>query len=140
MARAERLEDNGNENERVFRLLNNRIITIRINDDKEISYLENDIEIGNYDDFVFAEDEFNHSSYLLARMYVPITKQGLGRETIKFFSEYFDVSIWARGHDGIRRDDGSHLTEDAPGFVDKMIEEGLLVDNRIGDFNEPDDY
>lgn len=119
-----------NDNERIYKLSNGKIITIRINDDSEISYIENGIEIGKYEDFVFIEDEFDSSKYLLARMYVPIKGQGLGRATIEFFTEYFDATIWARNNDGIEREDGSHLTEDAPSFVDKMIEEGLLIDNQ----------
>ncbi len=139
MARAQLLEDN--DNERTYELPNGRVITIRINDDSEISYLENGLEIGNYDDFVFIEDEFDPYKYLLARMYVPIKGQGLGRATIEFFTEYFDAKVWARNNDGIEREDGSRLTEDAPGFVDKMIEEGLLIDNRDkGDFDEHYEY
>lgn len=125
-----------NDNERIYKLPNERIITICINDDSEVSYLENGIEIGNYEDFVFLEDEFEPYKYLLARMYVPIKGQGLGRATIEFFTEYFSAVVWARNNNGIELEDGSHLTEDAPGFVDKMIEEGLLIDNRDnGDFD-----
>lgn len=125
-----------NDNERIYKLPNGKNITIRINDYTEISYVENGIEIGNDEDFVFIEDEFDSSKYLLARMYVPIKGQGLGRATIEFFTEYFDATVWARNNDGIEREDGSHLTEDAPSFVDKMIEEGLLINNQDkGDFD-----
>ena len=136
MARAVLLHENDNEREN--QLSNGRVIKIRIDDDSEIVYLENGEVIGNYEDFVFIEDEFDSSKYLLARMYVPITGQGLGRATIEFFSDYYDATIWARSNDGIVREDGSHLTEDAPGFVTKMIEEGLIIDNELD--NSYDDY
>ena len=139
MARAILLEDN--DNERVYQLPNGRVITIRINEYIEISYIEDGEVIGSYEDFVFIEDEFDYSKYLLARMYVPIKGQGLGRATIEFFTEYNDARVWARNNDGIERKDASHLTEDAPGFVDKMIEEGFLINNRGRyDFEEPYDY
>lgn len=125
MGRATLKKDN--DNERIYKLPNGKIITIRINDYSEISYIENGIEIGNDQDFVFVEDEFDSSKYLLARMYVPIKGQGLGRATIEFFTQYFGAIVWARNNDGIEREDGSHLTEDAPSFVDKMIEEGLII-------------
>lgn len=128
MARAQLVQDN--DNERIYRISGNRLITIKISDDSEITYWENDLQIGNDEDFVFIEDEFDYSKYLLARMYVPIKGEGLGRATIEFFKEYFDVAVWARTFDGIEREDGSHLTEDAPAFVDKMIMEGLLIDNQ----------
>lgn len=124
-----------NDNERIYKISRNRLITIKIDDFSEITYWENGSQIGNDEDFVFLEDEFDSDRYLLARMYVPIKGEGLGRATIEFFSEYFSATVWARTFDGIERQDGSHLTEDAPGFVDKMIEEGLLEDNRDkGDF------
>ena len=79
MARAILLKEN--DNERIYELSNGKTMTIRINDQSEISYLEDGEEIGNYEDFVFIEDEFDSSKYLLARMYVPIKGQGLGRAT-----------------------------------------------------------
>lgn len=131
MARATMLSDRGFE--RDYQIQNNRIITIKIDDfDGSVSYFENGNRIGNYDDFVFkpdSEDDFN-GRCLLARMYVPITKAGLGRATIEHFKSIFDATVYARTNDGIELNDGSHLTEDAPAFVDKMIEEGLLEDNR----------
>ena len=38
------------------------LITIKISDDSEITYWENDIQIGNDEDFVFIEDEFDYIS------------------------------------------------------------------------------
>lgn len=124
------------DNERVYQISGGREITIKISDDSEITYWENGEQIGNDDDFVFIEDEFTPSKYLLGRMYVPIKEEGLGRATLEFFIDYYDATVYARTPYGPKYDDGSYLTEDAPGFVDKMIEEGLLEDNR----DKGDDY
>lgn len=70
-------------------------------------------------------------------MYVPIKEAGLGRAALEFFKDYTQADVFARENDGQVRDDGSRLTEDAPGFVAKMIDEGILLDNS-DDFN--DDY
>lgn len=127
MARAILLIDNGNE--RDYRISNGETITIKISDDAEITYWNNSNQIGNDEDFVFIEDEFTLNRYLLARMYVPIKNSGLGRATVEYFKEYYEADIYVRPNDGIEREDGSHLTEDAPSFVFHMIKEGLIEDN-----------
>lgn len=38
----------------------------------------------------------------------------------------YGYSVFARNNDGIQRDDGSHLTEDAPAFIEAMIKKGLV--------------
>ncbi len=126
MARAKLIANN--DNRRTYQIIGNRKITIDINDDSEITYWENGARISDDDEFVFIQDEFQPSKYLLARMYAPIKNVGLGRATIEFFKDYYEAIIYARQNDGIDREDGSHLTEDAPGFVAKMIDEGLLND------------
>jgi hypothetical protein len=57
-------------------------------------------------------------------------RQGIGRAALKFHHEMFDCPIFAQSDDSLTREDGSHLTGDAPAFVAKMREEGLI---------EPDD-
>ena len=52
--------------------------------------------------------------------------KGIGRRCLELVRELSGLSISASDHDGQRRDDGSHLTGDAPGFVFKMREEGLI--------------
>jgi len=54
-------------------------------------------------------------------------KQGIGRACVELFNDYFDVIVTAEENDGIPKDDGSHLTHDAPGFVQKLREEGLIL-------------
>jgi hypothetical protein len=55
--------------------------------------------------------------------------RGVGREILKSMSQPVVVGR----DDGQRRDDGSHLTGDGPGFVAKMVKEGLLSWDSVGD-------
>ncbi|MCY4002368.1 MAG: hypothetical protein OXF33_01455 [Rhodospirillales bacterium] len=53
-------------------------------------------------------------------------RKGIGRRCLELVREISGLSITASEHDGLPREDGSHLTGDAPGFVDKMRAEGLI--------------
>ena len=55
------------------------------------------------------------------------TRQGIGRECIRRMSDIFGLPVRAADNDGMRRDDGSHLTGDAPPFVDALKKEGLIL-------------
>lgn len=50
-------------------------------------------------------------------------RQGIGREIIAQVGA--DIPIVFTPDDGIRRDDGSHLTGDGPAFARRMVAEGL---------------
>lgn len=128
MAIAVLINDNGCE--RSYRTNDRRIITLKFEDESQITFWEDDKQLGHNDDFFFLEDDFLPKRYLLARMYVPIPQMGLGRAAVQFFIEMTGATVYTRPHGGIVRDDGSHLTEDAPGFVAKMIKEGLIEDNQ----------
>lgn len=52
--------------------------------------------------------------------------QGLGRACVEFFNDFYNTIIIAQENDGQQQDDGSHLTGDAPGFVQKLKIEGLI--------------
>jgi hypothetical protein len=54
-------------------------------------------------------------------------RQGLGRECLKQHIAIFNTPIVAADDDGIRKNDGSHLTGDAPGFISQMRKEGLVA-------------
>jgi len=54
-------------------------------------------------------------------------RQGIGRECLRLLKKAYNKSITASENDGLRSGDGSHLTGDAPGFVQKMREEGLIL-------------
>jgi len=126
MVRAEFISE---ENlKRKYKIKNGKIVILKIEDDfDEVTFWdEQNIQLGNDRDFLFIEDEYNENRYLLARMYVPIIQNGLGRAAIEFFTEHTDAVVYAREHDGNTRDDGSHLTGDAPMFVGKMQKEGLI--------------
>ena len=52
--------------------------------------------------------------------------QGISREALKFCLEIYGLPITASYDDGLRKNDGSHLTGDAPYFVEKMRNEGII--------------
>lgn len=54
---------------------------------------------------------------------------GIGRRCLQFHRELFDESITASNNDGIKCDDGSHLTGDGPGFIAQMRAEGIVCDS-----------
>ena len=122
MARAKFITER--ESERDYKLEDSRVITLKISDDlTQITFWFNQTQLGKDDDFCFKDFE---DGYLLSRMYVPIKQMGLGRAALEFFITYTKQKIYARMNDGIKRDDGSHLTGDALGFVYKMRKEGLI--------------
>ncbi|HEY0313834.1 MAG TPA: hypothetical protein VGC56_15250 [Allosphingosinicella sp.] len=55
------------------------------------------------------------------------TGVGIGRECLRLAGEVSASPITAAADDGMKREDGSHLTGDAPGFVQRMREEGLII-------------
>lgn len=116
------------EMERKYAISNGDIIILKIDEDfEEITFWdEQNNQLGSDRDFLFVEDEENENRFLLARMFVPIKQNGLGRAALEFFTEYTDSVVYARENDGITRNDGSHLTGDAPIFVGKMQREGLI--------------
>jgi hypothetical protein len=127
---------NNRDLERDYLIPNGRIITLIYDEmDCSISFEENRKKIG--DEFRFIDEDIDEDDYgsgeryLLARMYSPIKKSGLGRAAIEFFIDMTGAEIYTRPHDGIVRNDGSHLTEDAPFFVSKMQEEGLIESPQI---------
>lgn len=122
--------------ERDYLIKTGEIITLRLNDDlDEISFYDSD---GDQLDgsFEFAESETNNYSYLVATMNSPMPKHGLGRAALEFFIDITGASLFARTNDGNVLNDGSNLTENAPEFVGKMINEGLLLDTQIEDIEE----
>ena len=117
--------------ERDYQIPNGRVFTL-IYDELEfaINFKENGEYVG--DEFRFIDESFddegfgNGKRFLLVRMYSPLTESGLGRAAIEFFIDMTGATIYTRPHDGIVRDDGSHLTGDAHNFVHKMQQEGLI--------------
>ncbi|MBQ0745268.1 MAG: hypothetical protein KBT82_01995 [Marinobacter sp.] len=52
---------------------------------------------------------------------------GIGRQALKFHHESFGCLFTAAPNDGRQREDSSHLTGDARGFIQKMRDEGLVL-------------
>lgn len=118
------------EFEKDFKLSDGRIITLKLDEDfTEISFWEGEDQLGSPGDDIILFDELedlSDSTYRLIRAYCPIKGNGLGREAVKMFIEYADAKIVTRlPHTG-EYSDGSHLTEDAQGFIMKMQDEGLI--------------
>lgn len=83
-------------------------------------------------DFRHIQDEHNEV-LLLSWAYLDeagsaFVGQGIGRQCLKRMIEVSGMPITARDHDGMRREDGSHLTGDAPAFVERMRKEGWITD------------
>jgi hypothetical protein len=53
-------------------------------------------------------------------------RQGIGRECLKRVKKFSGLAIVAEDHDGIQRDEGSHLTNDLPSFVAQMRREHVI--------------
>jgi len=91
----------------------------------------------------FGEFEFKYlddGSYKLMRMYSePCKGGGIGRAALEMFQDIVGGQVVVSQNDGQVRDDGSHLTQDAPGFVNKMISEGFIYGYE-GRGNEEDGF
>jgi len=60
-------------------------------------------------------------------------RQGIGRQMLKEVKSLSGRCVFAETNDGIKREDGSHLTGDAPSFVAQMRVEGIIEpDNSNG--------
>jgi hypothetical protein len=67
------------------------------------------------------------------------TRCGIGEQMLQLAVDY-GYSIFTRNHDGITRQDGSHLTEDAPAFVEAMVRKGLVqCEGNASDYDRYDD-
>ncbi len=52
--------------------------------------------------------------------------KGIGRAALRFFKNVYKMPIYANEDNGMVSDDGSHLTGDAPNFIRKMRQEGIV--------------
>lgn len=107
-------------------LKNGQQVELRLSDEwNEITFYNTNGD-KLHGEFEFIQNEFNDERFLLSRMFTPYPKQGIGEAALRFFIEETDSVVWTRMNDGFVRDDGSHLTEDAPHFVGKMQDKGLI--------------
>lgn len=79
-------------------------------------------------------EEYNTEYYYITWMYLDLkdssyTKQGIGKAALEFHREVFKTPILAAENDGLKKQDGSHLTQDAPAFVGRMRQLGIIYSN-----------
>lgn len=136
MTKADLLADNGNE--RTYRSMSGSIIVMEYNEfGCEIIFKT--LEGKRIGEFVFSE--LDNGCFKLIRMYSnEVKRSGIGREALKFFKAVAgNPPIIASPNDGIPRNDQSHLTGNAPIFVKKMKNEGLIEKDKE-DFDCENDY
>ena len=121
MATATLIQDNGNQ--RIYRNSKGSIIFLEINDEwSEITFRVANKKFG---EFIFKDLE--DGTYKLMRMYTePHNNTGLGRAALEMFCDVTGCEIYVSPNDGMTRDDQSHWTQDAPKFLPKMINLGLI--------------
>ena len=113
------------ENCRLYRNAKGQTIKLMINDDQSEIIIK-DILDNQIGEFEFKELDYGNG-YKLIRMYSnQVKNSGIGRAILEYFREAVGSPIYVSPNDGRVRDDGSHLTEDAPSFVNHMIKEGLI--------------
>ena len=113
------------ENGRLYRTAKGQTVKLIMNDEQS-EIIINDIQGNQIGEFEFKELDYC-GGYKLMRMYSNQVKNtGIGRAILEYFREVVGSPIYVSPNDGIVRDDGSHLTEDALSFVNHMIAEGLI--------------
>ena len=144
------LENDSSEFSTPYTLRDGRRVVIKIDDCGESIQVVTDEEnarcIGGIE---LEQDEEEANIYKLTRAYLDenselldYTRQGIGRRSLQLHSARFQSRIWTESNDGHTRSDGSHLTGDAPAFIEQMRKEGVISsDSRheLDDFDQVDD-
>lgn len=109
-------------------LQNGEVILICVADEGEtISFFSQDnVKIGE-----FELEPDDNGNFRLVRMFLDevsstYTRQGLGEASLRLHRDIFQSKVFATPSDGAVRLDGSHLTGNAPAFVEKMTRLGLI--------------
>lgn len=107
----------------------NRQIAIHFDEDRLECFASHDgTSIGTFSFIEYAPEE-DSCILLLTHCHlenVPgFTRSGIGEQMLQLPVDY-GYQILARSHDGIQRNDGSHLTESAPGFIESMVRKNLV--------------
>jgi hypothetical protein len=119
--------------EAAYRCKDGRAVRIYIDDESDFLTSVRDSDGSEIGRFEFDRIDDLNGDYLKLRWaYLDLIgssylRQGIGRECLKRVKEFSDLAIVAEDHDGAQRDDGSHLTNDAPGFVARMRREHLIA-------------
>ncbi|MBX9866082.1 MAG: hypothetical protein K2Y14_04150 [Burkholderiales bacterium] len=111
-----------------FDLDNGCEVTELLSDNEEvnagsISWEHNDEE---YDGYERIQDERCHITHL--NLFSGYIRQGIGTEIIRKLKEDYGCLVTFSDDDGIRRDDGSHLTGDGPAFVNSLKRNEIIED------------
>lgn len=67
-------------------------------------------------------------------------KEGIGTACLKYHKKIFGRPILAASDDGIKKDDGSHLTGDGPAFIATMRDRKIVCPEPPEHDNDNDDY
>ena len=116
----------------IFTTKDGRKVEIWIDDDGEGILVKSQCgsEVGRFE--LSLRENCNTSYYYITWMYLNLkdssyTNQGIGRAALEFHRKVFNMPILAAENDGHAKQDGSHLTQDAPAFVGRMRELGIIV-------------
>jgi len=114
------------DTKRVYRLKNGDQVTLEIS----LAYYQisvlNPTNEEDYGQIIMEFEDLDYDRYLILSMNSPAQQIGFGTAALEFFKDYTQGQIYARPNDGIVRNDGSHLTNNAPIFVGKMRALGLI--------------
>lgn len=122
---------------RIYRNSKGQLFKFILEDEFEL--LIEDMDGNSIGEFEFKELDYGNG-YKVMRMYTNEHKNtGLGSAALVYFLEMYGGPLYTSPNDGIPKDDGSHLTEDAPFFVQHMIAKGVIdgYDSRF--FSNEDD-
>lgn len=112
-----------------FECRNGRTVTIMIDDENDFCAIVRDdfgAKLGQLD-FRDHDGRLKLVWAYLDQIDPAWCRQGIGREILRQVTESSGFQIFASDDDGIKHDDGSHLTGDAPAFVAKMRDEGFIL-------------
>lgn len=115
---------------------NGETVTIQYNDECEkfIAFNEKNQNIGSI--YLATRQELSYRNEPKEYLYITnahldelghqYKRQGIGQRCLEIAIETTSLCIYAAIHDGNQRDDGSHLTGDAPSFINRMEEKGII--------------
>lgn len=115
-----------------FQCKNGSLIKIALNDDDYTATAldPSGAEIGHFEFYEISDESgtvLKFSWAYLDKLDGSYKRQGIGEEMLRRVKDRYRHTIIAEANDGIRKDDGSHLTQDAVGFVQRMREKGLIA-------------
>lgn len=117
-----------------------RLVTIDIEDCGErISVTDDQGEdVGSIELRCLGDERYYITWMYLDKQGARYLRQGIGEASLRFHKECFDSTLYAAEHDGTRKSDGSHLTGDAPGFIRRMRDKGLIAPESLHGEQEDD--